>query len=69
LSGALQGDPASSVNPHILTAAEDVTRMAGKALFTLNATNAAKQSAFDDGLCTALVTMRRRHEYLFNQFI
>ena len=45
LSGALQGDPAASINPQLLAAAEDVTRMAGKALFTLNAVNSAKASA------------------------
>ncbi len=45
LSGALQGDPASSINPQILAAAEDVTRMAGKALFAFNAIKATSAAS------------------------
>ena len=77
LSGALQGDPAASINPHILTAAEDVTRMAGNALFTLNAVNAAKasvsatkQAGVDLTVAGVLDHGKRRRDFLLiQQFI
>ncbi len=53
LTGALQGDPASLINPQIIAASEDVSRIAGNALSTLKSINAVKA----DSLAPAQATM------------